>query len=771
MRILLTAFMVFFFTLVDASEGPIDTNVAGMAVSKDGFVHTFYQDGTRTVGNLQNLDAIASPVLYQTAFGKHPGEIIAVAMDTEDHVYAWYLDGTFSVGTPDDLDAVMPPQPFQAGYQMVDGLQIGYLPEQIRDIGITPDNVVVTYYQDGSMSRGQSQDLDSMTRATPITPLTDERTLAGLLGVGVLKSTGKVITWHSNATFAVGNTHNLEAHERGCIYSQHLTLHTVRTNLGIIQPTTMSLPSHRRIALTKTLAAVDEPVLAPGFKNVALAGDDSLNIFSKEGALLMAVSAKEMFQSFLSNATDPALDLNQHNGLYREGCQSYAFLDEPIDVPSSLCVVEVYDTRAAFDPVGRRFIYLANARNRLWSSYFTDKKGKYRHIDNPGDHCGVYITKQDNDRSKLVWINNELCRLPRRHLLIAVSRSEDPQDGFDIYAITENNFRDWPMLYVSEAHLIVGHQAVGDNQQASGYAAIVFDLDDMRKGRKRPRYFKLYREDLSGFSRLAFPRQQDVMSMEIAMADTHDGLSLSGSNVFGFTRFSTGYEKPNIFRARGAKLPSDHLGALSHGSYRWTNVSYRSPFGSALPKQKWASHLIYGRVPLKANLIEGIEVGRKIIAGGVSTYQPFAYEHVMDAIGNEAAFPVYCGRLAVAGNMGEVIGMTRVVFDRWNRPLYEAVFATRPDNPLAHWRIEVLKSGKDYDNTMYAADYLTPDPDYCVSQDNQSASICELCRQGAAAVDPARRSRVWIVQPYGMETDSMSQPTIKSAMGYVDLAK
>ena len=109
----------------------------------------------------------------------------------------------------------------------------------------------------------------------------------------------------------------------------------------------------------------------------------------------------------------------------------------------------------------------------------------------------------------------------------------DPADGFHLYAVKETNYRDWPMLTVNNNQLIVGHKG---SENPDGYAAIVFDLEQMRRGSKRPRYFKLYKDDLKDDTHLYVPRIQEGSVLTV-------GIGSSGS-IFGFSKFVKGYSKP-----------------------------------------------------------------------------------------------------------------------------------------------------------------------------------------------------------------------------------
>ena len=75
----------------------------------------------------------------------------------------------------------------------------------------------------------------------------------------------------------------------------------------------------------------------------------------------MSISAGDLWANFLNGTADQVLDINNHTGT--GDCQN--------DYPQTLkghgfCIFEAYDTRAAFDQKGGRFVFLANARNYVW---------------------------------------------------------------------------------------------------------------------------------------------------------------------------------------------------------------------------------------------------------------------------------------------------------------------------------------------------------------------------------------------------------------------
>src|SRR5262249_7997000 len=85
------------------------------------------------------------------------------------------------------------------------------------------------------------------------------------------------------------------------------------------------------------------------------------------------------------------------------------------------CINEAYDTRVVYDPYAGRFVVLSAIR-------------------------GVQL---DDTTSNVI----------RRFVAIAISRSEDPRDGFDQVMTTESNYSDWPRIATGDGVIVVAHSA------------------------------------------------------------------------------------------------------------------------------------------------------------------------------------------------------------------------------------------------------------------------------------------------------------------------
>jgi hypothetical protein len=144
------------------------------------------------------------------------------------------------------------------------------------------------------------------------------------------------------------------------------------------------------------------------------------------------------------------------------------------------CIHEFYDTRVAYDPTIHRFIILSAVRH-------------------PVSQDGI----------------NDL--IVRRFFAFAISRSEDPRDGFDTYISTENNYSDWPRIATAPGQLVVAHWACKnpDNNDPCGSGdhrttpldaialrpeAYILNLSDLVKKTAVIRNWKLYPYQTDGSS-------------------------------------------------------------------------------------------------------------------------------------------------------------------------------------------------------------------------------------------------------------------------------
>jgi hypothetical protein len=200
-----------------------------------------------------------------------------------------------------------------------------------------------------------------------------------------------------------------------------------------------------------------DPMLAVGNKYLIVTQDHEIGFFDRSGKPLSPttcvpkkLSSTAFFSAFWV-PTNADGSVNQSNinlqlGFPRNAPQT---CDATKPSPSPPCVNEFYDTRVIFDRVHKRFVIAAAARNGLW--------------------------KGTTDPEALV----------RRYAAFAVSKTEDPRDGFHQYMTVATNYADFPRVLANGGSLVIAHNK-HDPGKPSAY---VFDFDDLAAGKAQPASF------------------------------------------------------------------------------------------------------------------------------------------------------------------------------------------------------------------------------------------------------------------------------------------
>ncbi len=121
--------------------------------------------------------------------------------------------------------------------------------------------------------------------------------------------------------------------------------------------------------------------------------------------------------------------------------------EDPLGPGSPACVQEFYDTRILWDPVRKRFWIESAVRNHLW-------------------FCTPTATERCTNPK-------HSATQPRRFIAVAVSRTEDPRQGFHRYVLVDE-YSDWPKIGVHDHYLLLGHR--------SSPNLYVFDADKLAAG-------------------------------------------------------------------------------------------------------------------------------------------------------------------------------------------------------------------------------------------------------------------------------------------------
>ena len=209
----------------------------------------------------------------------------------------------------------------------------------------------------------------------------------------------------------------------------------VLDNAGSAPGTDQPSPSAAVVA-QPDIQGVD-PSIAAGQKYVIATEDHWIEFFDKSGHRLSSkageptcLSAYKFFSGFLApknpNGTANRNNINRHlrSPLTYDSAKSC----DPNTGAQTPCINEFYDTRVAYDPTIHRFIILSAVRHPIF---------------------------QDGINDLIV----------RRFFAFAISRSEDPRDGFDTYISTENNYSDWPRIATAPGQLVVAPLGVQEPGQ------------------------------------------------------------------------------------------------------------------------------------------------------------------------------------------------------------------------------------------------------------------------------------------------------------------
>ena len=215
-----------------------------------------------------------------------------------------------------------------------------------------------------------------------------------------------------------------------------------------------------------------DPAIAVGNQYMLVVGDHSIAFCDKNGNTLPSKHG-EATSMYATDFFKPFWEAKRADGSTNP-TNINAYLDFPANAPYHVlpngdlsqpgAISDWYDSRALFDPVSRRFFFLSAARNLLWMN----DPNQYPH-----DKNNLYA---------------------RRLFAIAVSRTEDPRDGFMMWMTTQSNYADWPRFAVEDGSVIVAHNA----PQSGHPLAYVISEADMLADKAQPANFEYYGSDFPG---------------------------------------------------------------------------------------------------------------------------------------------------------------------------------------------------------------------------------------------------------------------------------
>jgi hypothetical protein len=238
-----------------------------------------------------------------------------------------------------------------------------------------------------------------------------------------------------------------------------------------------------------SLSGVD-PMIAVGKNFVIVSEDHAIEFMHKTGPKAgqqleskagepTLMQSKTFFDGFFrpTNA-DGSVNRNNINlhGRFPPSFDAAVVCMPTTSSPALPCMNEAYDTRVIYDPYRGRFIVMSAMRGSGLSGATT--------------------------------------LVARRYIAIAISRTEDPRDGFDQYATTESNYSDWPRIASGDGVLVAAHNAckgpenddicgedhqdIAGNSMALRPMATVYRIDDMIDRQPAPRNWKIYPYQVGG---------------------------------------------------------------------------------------------------------------------------------------------------------------------------------------------------------------------------------------------------------------------------------
>ncbi len=218
---------------------------------------------------------------------------------------------------------------------------------------------------------------------------------------------------------------------------------------SVVAEASFPLPSPPPLSSFTTNLYAPDATIAVGKDVIVAASSSTLTFYDKKGVMLApkhnlgtTMSMLNFFGGFfadkLPNGSVNTQNLNRILAL--PATPNYPACDPANYKAQPSCVQEVYDSRVQFDPSRNRFWVQAAARPLIWKN-----KPPAAETD----------------------------ELYRRFILVAVSKTEDPRDGFCQYVLVDE-YADWPRMTIHGKRLVLSHQG--------GKKVFVFDADKLAAG-------------------------------------------------------------------------------------------------------------------------------------------------------------------------------------------------------------------------------------------------------------------------------------------------
>jgi hypothetical protein len=245
-----------------------------------------------------------------------------------------------------------------------------------------------------------------------------------------------------------------------------------------------------------------DPHIAVGSSYIVITNNTRIGFFDKSGHRFgPTITTNKFFSTFLvpRHGTRPNIFRNEHSIQRHLGFPAKGAVDDyppgasvhcdpanakPLDPPPP-CIGQFNDARTFYDPTSRRFFVVSSARPPKCVASTTDFQ---------------YGGCESNQTSVSKPARNPLYR---RYWAFAVSRTEDPRDGFYQWMSTEpaTTF-DYPRFSVNQGVMLVESNAHGYAPwlPAMGRKPYVYALsvDDLLQGKAYPRSRKIFPSEFFG---------------------------------------------------------------------------------------------------------------------------------------------------------------------------------------------------------------------------------------------------------------------------------
>jgi hypothetical protein len=387
------------------------------------------------------------------------------------------------------------------------------------------------------------------------------------------------------------------------------------------------------------------------------------------------------------------------------------------------CMNEAYDTQVVYDPYRGRFVIMSHIRG--------------------------------------VGLSGATTLVARRYVAIAISRTEDPRDGFHQFMTTESNYSDRPRIASGDGVLVVAHNACKgpdaidtcgpDHQVHAGNTmalrpmAYVYRTDDLIANQLAPRNWKIYPYAVDGGTFYPVTHQGATDGWTYLVKPT------SGLDIYAFKQPLNHWtaipslQKSSITLAGGAKGFTEslhfragrlHLGGAVLVTDRVPNVA----------PARWHTRGV--RIPISTTA--GLKAGPCPATPGCLDFD-FGLRALEDAPGDKLSYDMASLAPDASGNMVLVYGRVPVTM---TKPIgQEARFSIYYNDSRGLMRSRLIHAGGVVLKDFYCAGGVT---ESTATAENfwhvwYATTGCQSQKHfqdyATAAVDPDGKS-FWVVHAY-----------------------